>query len=59
LPGSPYAAGDQPSAIASSTGNAYVYVTDAVRGDVLGYAVSTTTGTAGALIALSGSPYPA
>jgi 6-phosphogluconolactonase len=36
-----------------------VYVTDAVRGDVLGYAVSTATSTAGALTALSGSPYPA
>ena len=34
---------------------AYVYVTDAVRGDVLGYSV----GTAGALNTLSGSPYPA
>jgi 6-phosphogluconolactonase (cycloisomerase 2 family) len=59
VPGSPFAAGDQPSAIASDAKSAYVYVTDSVRGDVLGYAVSTTTGTAGALSALSGSPYPA
>ncbi len=55
VPGSPFAAGDQPSAIASNATNSYVYVTDAVRGDVLGYSVST----AGALNTLSGSPYPA
>ncbi len=55
LPGSPYVAGDQPSAVASDAKSSYVYVTDAVRGDVLGYAVSST----GALTALSGSPYPA
>lgn len=55
VPGSPFAAGDQPSAVASDAKNAYVYVTDSVRGDVLGYAVGST----GALTALSGSPYPA
>ncbi|MGD1063666.1 MAG: hypothetical protein ABR860_10425 [Terracidiphilus sp.] len=54
-PGSPFAAGDQPSAIASDAKSAYVYVTDAVRGNVLGYAVGST----GALTALNGSPYPA
>jgi 6-phosphogluconolactonase len=59
VPGSPFAAGDQPSAVASDGKSSYVYVTDAVRGDVLGYAVSTATSTAGALTALSGSPYPA
>ncbi len=53
--GSPFAAGDQPSAIASDAKSAYVYVTDSVRGNVLGYAVGST----GALAALSGSPYPA
>ena len=55
VPGSPFAAGDQPSAIASDGKSAYVYVTDSVRGDVLGYAVGST----GALTTLSGSPYPA
>ncbi|HKN19813.1 MAG TPA: hypothetical protein VJX73_00270 [Terracidiphilus sp.] len=55
VPGSPFAAGDQPSAIASDAKSAYVYVTDSVRGDVLGYTVGST----GALTALSGSPYPA
>ncbi len=55
VPGSPFAAGDQPSAIASDAKSAYVYVTDAVRGNVLGYTVGST----GALTALSGSPYPA
>jgi 6-phosphogluconolactonase (cycloisomerase 2 family) len=59
VPGSPFAAGAQPSAIASDGKSAYVYVTDAVRGNVLGYAVSTATGTAGTLTTLSGSPYPA
>ncbi len=59
LPGSPFAAGVQPSAIASDAKSSYVYVTDSVRGDVLGYSVSSATGTAGALTALSGSPYPA
>jgi 6-phosphogluconolactonase (cycloisomerase 2 family) len=55
VPGSPFAAGDQPSAIASDGKSAYVYVTDSVRGDVLGYTVGST----GALTSLSGSPYPA
>jgi 6-phosphogluconolactonase (cycloisomerase 2 family) len=59
VPGSPFAAGVQPSAIASDAKSSYVYVTDSVRGDVLGYSVSSATGTAGALTALSGSPYPA
>jgi 6-phosphogluconolactonase (cycloisomerase 2 family) len=55
VPGSPFAAGAQPSAIASDAKSAFVYVTDSVRGNVLGYSV----GSAGALTALSGSPYPA
>jgi 6-phosphogluconolactonase (cycloisomerase 2 family) len=55
VPGSPFAAGDQPSAIASDGKSSYVYVTDSVRGDVLGYTVGST----GALTTLSGSPYPA
>jgi 6-phosphogluconolactonase (cycloisomerase 2 family) len=55
VPGSPFAAGDKPSAVASDAKSAYVYVTDAVRGDVLGYTVAST----GALTTLSGSPYPA
>jgi 6-phosphogluconolactonase (cycloisomerase 2 family) len=59
--GSPFAAGAQPSAIASGSKGSgtsavsLVYVTDSVRGDVLGY----TVGSNGALTALSGSPYPA
>ncbi|MDR3752790.1 MAG: beta-propeller fold lactonase family protein [Terracidiphilus sp.] len=55
VPGSPFAAGVKPSAIASDAKSAYLYVTDSVRGNVLGYSV----GSAGALTALSGSPYPA
>jgi 6-phosphogluconolactonase (cycloisomerase 2 family) len=59
--GSPFAAGVQPSGIASgsegSTSPVFVvYVTDSSRGDLLGYSVNSSTG---ALTALSGSPYPA
>lgn len=63
VPGSPFAAGDQPSAVASglegTNAVSVVYVTDSVRGNVLGYSVSTTVGSLGTLIPLSGSPYPA
>jgi 6-phosphogluconolactonase len=37
LPGSPYAAGTQPSAIASDHTGTYVYATDFVKGNVLGF----------------------
>ncbi len=53
LSGSPYAAGRQPSAIASDASSSYVYVTDYANGEVLGYTVSSgnlipmTTGTGG------------
>jgi 6-phosphogluconolactonase (cycloisomerase 2 family) len=53
--GSPFAAGVQPSGIASDATNSHVYVTDSVSGKVLGYSVGST----GVLSALSGSPYPA
>jgi 6-phosphogluconolactonase (cycloisomerase 2 family) len=55
MAGSPFAAGDQPSSIASNAASSDVYVTDFVTGKVLGYSVGST----GALSALSGSPYPA
>jgi len=55
LAGSPFAAGARPSAIASDGGSAFVYATDTVHGDVLGYSVASN----GALTPLSGSPYPA
>jgi 6-phosphogluconolactonase len=60
--GSPFAAGVQPSAVASGLEGSstnpvpVVYVTDAVRGDLLGYSVNSSTGV---LTALGGSPYPA
>jgi len=56
LSGSPFAAGVQPSAVASksdSTGT-YVYATDFARGNVLAYSVSS-----GNLTQLGGSPFPA
>jgi 6-phosphogluconolactonase (cycloisomerase 2 family) len=53
LTGSPFAAGVQPSAIASDPTNTYVYVTDYASGNVRGYTVSSN----GALTALSGSPF--
>jgi 6-phosphogluconolactonase len=52
--GSPFASGAQPSAIASDASGNYLYATDYVRNQVLGYVVSA----AGALTPLSGSPYP-
>ena len=52
--GSPFAAGAQPSAIASDASGNYVYATDYARNQVLGYSVS-----AGVLTPLGGSPYPA
>ena len=52
LPGSPFVAGTKPSAIASSA-NSYVYVTDFAKNDVLGYAISSTSGSAGNLIPLT------
>lgn len=54
LNGSPFAAGVQPSAIASDATGSYVYVTDFGKADVLGYAASS-----GILKPLSGSPFPA
>jgi 6-phosphogluconolactonase (cycloisomerase 2 family) len=57
--GSPFAAGTKPSAIASDSTGSYVYVTDAVNGDVLGYTVASgalapmTSGTNG------GNTFPA
>ncbi len=55
LPGSPFAAGVKPSAIASNASSADVYVTDFSSNNVRGFAVGST----GALTALSGSPFPA
>jgi len=54
LSGSPFAAGVQPSAIASDPTSTYVYVTDQASNNVRGYSVAS-----GNLTALSGSPYPA
>jgi 6-phosphogluconolactonase (cycloisomerase 2 family) len=51
----PFAAGVQPSAIASDSTSAYVYVTDYASSNVRGY----TVGSSGALTALSGSPFQA
>jgi 6-phosphogluconolactonase len=42
LSGSPFAAGTQPSAIASDASSTYVYVTDYAKGQVLGYAVAAS-----------------
>jgi 6-phosphogluconolactonase (cycloisomerase 2 family) len=53
--GSPFAAGVQPSAIASDSTSDYVYVTDYASGNVRGYTVSSS----GALTALPGSPFAA
>jgi 6-phosphogluconolactonase (cycloisomerase 2 family) len=52
--GAPFAAGTQPSAIASAPGGASLYVTDFAKGVVLGYSVSS-----GLLTPQAGSPFPA
>jgi len=54
LAGSPFAAGTQPSAIASDAAGKYVYVTDAAKGYVLGYSVAS-----GLPTPLAASPFPA
>jgi 6-phosphogluconolactonase len=60
LPGSPYAAGTQPSAIASDATGSYLYVTDFAHADVLGYSIASSSATSpGALATLGGSPFPA
>jgi len=52
--GVPFAAGVNPSAVASATetSGTYLYVTDSTKGDVLGYSFAS-----GFLTPLSGSPY--
>jgi len=52
--GVPFAAGIHPTAIGSDSSSTYVYVTDSVSGDVLGFTVAS-----GGLTPLSGSPFPA
>jgi 6-phosphogluconolactonase len=52
--GSPFAAGIQPSAIASDSTGTYLYATDYAANKVLGFSVA-----AGVLSPLNGSPYPA
>ena len=52
--GVPFAAGTHPSAIAGDPTATYVYVTDYVSGNVLGYSAAS-----GMLSPLSGSPFPA
>jgi DNA-binding beta-propeller fold protein YncE len=57
--GVPFAAGVHPSAVASDSSSAYVYVTDSASGNIRGYSVSTATASLGFLSQLSGSPYQA
>lgn len=49
--GVPFAAGEQPSAVASDSTSSYLYATDYLTGKVLGYSVSS-----GQLTALAGGP---
>ena len=56
LTGSPFAAGVQPSAIASDPTSTYVYVTDFASGNVLGYTVSVERRVDSCC---RGSPFPA
>jgi 6-phosphogluconolactonase len=54
LSGSPFAAGTQPSAIASDAAGKYLYVTDYAKGNVRGFSVAS-----GLLTPLAGSPFSA
>jgi 6-phosphogluconolactonase (cycloisomerase 2 family) len=51
--GVPFAAGAQPSAIASSPGGSVIYVTDSARNNVLAYSANS-----GVLTPVGGSPFP-
>jgi 6-phosphogluconolactonase len=53
LAGSPFAAGTEPSAVASDATSSYLYVTDFVKGDVLAYNVAAS----GALSSLGQGPF--
>ncbi|HZP03960.1 MAG TPA: beta-propeller fold lactonase family protein [Terracidiphilus sp.] len=55
LSGSPFAAGTQPSAIASDASSAYLYITDYAKGNILAYTVAGS----GSLTPLNGSPFRA
>jgi 6-phosphogluconolactonase len=52
LPGSPFSAGTQPSALASDKGGNYLYVTDYASNSVLGFSIN-----AGLPTLLAGSPF--
>ena len=53
IPGSPFAAGSQPTGIASDSSSTYLYVTDSAHNGVFAYAVSAS----GALTKVNGSPF--
>jgi 6-phosphogluconolactonase len=55
ISGSPWLAGQQPSAITADSSGSYLYATDYAGADILGYSISAS----GALTTLSGSPFPA
>ncbi len=55
VPGSPFAAGTQPTGVASDSSSTYLYVTDSAHADVLGF----TVGSSGGLTAVSNSPFAA
>ena len=54
LPGSPFAAGKQPTALAFDGTGANLYVTDYASNDVLGYSASATSGTVTAMTSGAG-----
>ncbi len=55
IAGSPFAAGTQPTGIASDASSTYLYVSDSAHSDVLGFTIGAT----GVLTALSNSPFAA
>jgi 6-phosphogluconolactonase (cycloisomerase 2 family) len=53
IPGSPFAAGRQPTGVASEASSTYLYITDSANSNVLGF----TIGSSGTLTSVSGSPF--
>jgi 6-phosphogluconolactonase (cycloisomerase 2 family) len=59
IPGSPFAAGSLPCGIASDPSGGHVYVTDYIKGQVLGYSVSSGVLTSLPSVQYNSYPYPA
>jgi 6-phosphogluconolactonase (cycloisomerase 2 family) len=59
VPGSPFAAGSLPCGVASDSSGSHVYVTDYIKGQVLGYSVASGVLTSLPSVQYNSYPYPA